>query len=102
MSWFGGTEKDSEQFVNWSRTIPDIIIGTKYPLYHKIRKLQQYLNEIHYMWAIIVHTYNPSTWETEAGGLWICDQPEPQSKTLSTHLPYILFHRQFVLSSVTT
>ena len=32
-------------------------------------------------WAVVVHTFNSSTWETEAGGsLWVWDQPSLQSE----------------------
>ena len=32
---------------------------------------------------MVVHTYNPSTWETETGGSQVRDQPQQLSETLS-------------------
>lgn len=33
-----------------------------------------------------IHTYNPSTWKTEAGGLKVLGQPGLHSKTLSPNI----------------
>jgi hypothetical protein len=33
------------------------------------------------LWAMVVHAFNPSTWEAEAGGsLWVRGQPGLQSE----------------------
>jgi hypothetical protein len=32
---------------------------------------------------MVIHAYNPSTWEAKAGGLQVWDQPVLHSKTLS-------------------
>jgi hypothetical protein len=54
--------------------------------------MHKYLNENKSQsWAVVVYTFNPSTWEPEAGGFlrpawsteWVPGQPELYRETLS-------------------